>query len=82
MKTFEHRLYAVRTGERPDWANREDEWFAWHPVRFGPLGDGPWVWLRRVWRNRCCGVTMYQDLDMVRKCQAKSAQWTRDAAAA
>ena len=40
--------------------SRSDMWFAWHPVRTGALGTGKLVWLKRVWRNRCCGVTIYQ----------------------
>lgn len=39
-----------------------DIWFAWHPVNLGALGTGRRVWLRRVWRNRCMGVTIYQTL--------------------
>lgn len=39
-----------------------DTWFAWYPVRIGALSTGPYVWLRRVWRNRCMGVTIYQRL--------------------
>lgn len=43
-----------------------DTWFAWRPVRLGPLKNGRWVWLRRVWRNRTdflnTTVTVYADL--------------------
>lgn len=39
-----------------------DTWFAWHPVRLGALSTGRWCWLRRVWRNRCRGVTIYAPL--------------------
>jgi hypothetical protein len=39
------------------------EWFAWRPVRTGALGTGRWVWLERVRRSRCLGVTIYQPLD-------------------
>ena len=47
----------------PKLASTTDTWFAWRPVRRGALGTGRWVWLRRVWRNRCMGATIYQDLD-------------------
>lgn len=40
-----------------------DMWFAWYPVRLGAPGTGQLVWLRTVWRNRCFGVTIYQDLE-------------------
>jgi len=39
---------------------KSDIWFAWRPVRLGALGTGRIVWLRRVWRNRCAGVSIYQ----------------------
>ena len=47
----------------PEDASRSDCWFAWHPVRVGALGTGSFAWLSKVWRNRCCGVTIYQPLD-------------------
>ena len=40
--------------------SRSDIWFAWFPVRIGALGTGPVVWLKKLWRNRCGGVTIYQ----------------------
>lgn len=40
-----------------------DVWFAWYPVRLGALGTDRIVWLRRVWRNRCMGCTIYQPLE-------------------
>lgn len=52
------------------WGSIDDEWFAWRPVRLGALGTGRWVWLRRVWRNRSIGVTIYQDL-------ADIEEWTK-----
>lgn len=42
--------------------SRSDTWFAWFPVRYGALGTGRVAWLRRVWRNRCAGVAIYQPL--------------------
>ena len=39
-----------------------DIWFAWRPVRIGALSTGPYRWLCWLWRNRCMGVTIYQDL--------------------
>lgn len=63
--TIDERLAAVRSGARPDWRSRSDTWFAWRPVRLGALGTGPWVWLRRVWRNRCAGITIYQSLHLI-----------------
>lgn len=42
--------------------SQSDTWFAWRPVRLGALKSGPWIWLRKVWRNKCCGVTIYQEL--------------------
>jgi hypothetical protein len=47
----------------PKDASQTDQWFAWYPVRIGALGTGQIVWLKKVWRNRCCGVTIYQPLD-------------------
>lgn len=44
-------------------ASKSDVWFAWRPVQVGALGHGGWVWMRRVWRNRCCGVVIYQMVD-------------------
>lgn len=43
-------------------ASQSDIWFAWYPVRTGALGTGRWVWLCKVWRNRCLGATIYQTL--------------------
>ncbi len=58
---LEHRLAMVRTSWQPHpWRSRTDAWFAWRPVRLGALGTGRCVWLRWLWRNRCCGVTIYQ----------------------
>lgn len=54
--------YGCSPGRRPDWASKDDSWFAWRPVRVGALGTGPVRWLVRLWRNKCCGVTIYQDL--------------------
>lgn len=48
---------------RPADASESDTWFAWYPVATGALGTGGWVWLRRVWRNKCCGVAIYQILE-------------------
>lgn len=62
MSEIERRLAAVQSGPYPDWLSRSDAWFAWYPVRTGALGGGDWIWLRRVWRNRCLGVTIYQPL--------------------
>jgi len=45
--------------------NEEDIWFAWRPVRSGALGTGRWLWLQKVWRNRCMGATIYQSLDVI-----------------
>ena len=39
-----------------------DTWFCWYPVRLGALSTGRLVWLKRVWRNRCAGVTIYQEI--------------------
>ena len=43
--------------------SKTDTWFAWYPVRVGAISTGPFVWLRKVWRNRCGGVSIYQPLD-------------------
>jgi hypothetical protein len=43
--------------------NKEDIWFAWFPVRLGALGNGKIAWMRKVWRNRCLGATIYQDIE-------------------
>lgn len=40
-----------------------DTWFAWYPVRCGALGTGKWAWFEKVWRNRCAGVTIYQQAE-------------------
>lgn len=48
-------------------ASRDDTWFAWYPVRIGALSTGRYVWLQRVWRNRCMGCTIYQPLDRATK---------------
>jgi hypothetical protein len=63
MDTIDARLDELRAGRHPEWRNQEDIWFAWYPVRTGALGAGRVVWLTKVWRNRCCGVTIYQTLD-------------------
>lgn len=63
IDTISQRIQSTRAGLTPQWGGRSDVWFAWRPVRLGALGSGPLVWLRRVWRNRCMGVTIYQDLD-------------------
>lgn len=42
--------------------SKTDTWFAWFPVRTGALGTGRFVWLKKVWRNKCAGVTIYQPL--------------------
>lgn len=63
MSEIDMRIAAIKDGSRPDWASRSDRWFAWQPVRVGALGTGPLrvgCWL---WRNQCCGVTIYQDLE-------------------
>ena len=62
MSELDWRMEQVRIGIRPDWKSRTDTWFAWRPVRLGALGTGRLVWLRHVWRNRCFGVTIYQEL--------------------
>ena len=59
MKSIDDRIKLGREKDR----NRSDEWFAWFPVRAGALGTGHWMWLKTVWRNKCCGVTIYQPLD-------------------
>lgn len=41
--------------------SRSDHWFAWFPVFTGALGTGKLIWLKTVWRNKCCGVTIYQE---------------------
>lgn len=51
-----------------------DEWFAWYPVKLGALGRGGWAWWRKVWRNRCMGVTIYQDLEWVKSLDKNSAE--------
>lgn len=51
-------------GEMQKSSSTSDVWFAWFPVRLGALGTGRWVWLQNVWRNKCCGVTIYQSLDV------------------
>ena len=42
--------------------SKSDIWFAWFPVRLGALSIGHWIWLEKVWRNKCAGVTIYQSL--------------------
>ena len=42
-----------------------DTWFSWYPVRYGSMSTGSWVWLKKVWRNRCCGTAIYQPLSMI-----------------
>jgi len=59
---IDRRIELVKLGFRPDWASQSEIWFAWHPVFTGALGTGKLVWLKRVWRNRCMGVTIYQEL--------------------
>jgi hypothetical protein len=49
----------IKRGWESD-ASRDDIWFAWYPVQLGALGTGGWAWLRKVWRNKCCGSTIYQ----------------------
>jgi hypothetical protein len=63
MNEIDLRLRAARDGFRPDWASKSDIWFAWHPVRIGALGTGPVRFGVKLYRNRCCGVTIYQDLE-------------------
>lgn len=29
-----------------------DIWFAWYPVKEGPLGRGRWLWLKKVYRSQ------------------------------
>jgi hypothetical protein len=41
----------------------KDIWFAWYPVHIGALGTGPRRWLKRLYRERFAGVTIYQDLE-------------------
>ncbi len=44
----------------------QETWFAWYPVQTGALAPdffSSWMWLKRVWRNKCMGVTIYQPLD-------------------
>ena len=60
---LDRRIETTRLGLTPGYASKSDEWFAWYPVRTGALGTGGVAWLRRVWRNRCMGVTIYQILD-------------------
>ena len=43
--------------------SESDEWFAWYPVRTGALGTGKIVFLKKVWRNRCGGITIYQPME-------------------
>jgi hypothetical protein len=52
----------VASGALPELRSVHDEWFAWRPVRLGALGTGRLVWFRRLWRNQCAGVTIYQPL--------------------
>ena len=40
--------------------SKSDIWFAWYPVRLGALGTGRLIWFKKVWRNKCCGITIYQ----------------------
>lgn len=61
--TIDSRVAAIKSGERPEWSSYSDTWFTWYPVRIGAFGTGPLRWLTRLWRNRCCGVTIYQDLE-------------------
>ena len=52
----------IKQGRDAD-KSKSDNWFAWYPVRLGALGTGGWLWLEKVWRNKCCGVTIYQPID-------------------
>lgn len=54
--------FMIRAMQKP---SVTDIWYAWYPVRYGALGTGRWVWLRKVWRNRCGGTAIYQPLSMV-----------------
>ena len=56
---------------RPEWASKSDVWFAWFPVSLGAFGMGDIVWLKKVWRNRCMGATIYQDLEGVLRDEEK-----------
>lgn len=40
----------------------QDTWFAWYPVRTGALGTGRLRWLKKLYRERFSGVTIYQEL--------------------
>ncbi len=55
--------------------SRSDIWFAWYPVRYSALGTGSWVWLRKVWRNRCAGVTIYQSVQIIESRQWEETPW-------
>ncbi|KKL69877.1 hypothetical protein LCGC14_2110500 [marine sediment metagenome] len=44
--------------------SKSDIWFAGFPVRLGALSMGHWIWLEKVWRNKCAGVTIYQPVEM------------------
>ena len=57
------RIREANPAGTESWASLSDTWFAWYPVRVGALGTGSWRWMCRLWRNRCLGVTIYQDLE-------------------
>ena len=63
VSEIDRRIAQVQLSLRPDWASKSGIWFAWRPVFTGALGGGKLVWLKRVWRNRCMGVTIYQELE-------------------
>jgi len=65
VSEIDRRIASTAAGFTPQWASRSDTWFAWRPVftgALGMIGGGRLVWLRRVYRNRCMGVTIYQEL--------------------
>jgi hypothetical protein len=64
MSEIDRRIALVKAGQRDDWRPTLDKWFAWYPVRLGPLGEGKLAWLRTVVRDKCLGVTNYLDLDL------------------
>lgn len=79
MSELDRRIAQCASGERPDYATREDEWFAWYPVRCGALRMGRIAWLEWVWRDRCMGVTTYQPLSLIRSLRerptGRHAEW-------
>ena len=62
MNIEEELKKLVEPEKKNKYASGSDKWFAWHPVRTGALGTGSVVWLKHVWRNKCFGVTIYQDI--------------------